>query len=242
MKAEEFLEKTEEISPLSDQEEKVTTEEQDIDRGSFNIVQKGQPVQGPPEEGIYEMYHGSGHLVSCYEKGQKQGETLIYDKEGTLTHRVTYQQDCLQGPASSYFSNQTTEMTFVYQDDVLQGPIVSFYPNGVKCFEGTLKQGKLEGDFIFYDEKGDVCQKAVYKEGLRHGPCTTYFPKSQGGGLCQTEVYEKGLLTKNQDLFYSTGELLQRTPYEKGKALNHPIQLNKKGKPITDPANKNRKD
>ena len=218
----------------------ITPSEEEIPSHTPFIFQDGHPVIGPPQDGLYEIRHESGHFISMYEKGKKNGETLIYNLDGLLTNRVTYLQDQLHGPAITYFPDQTIEMTSVYQNNTLAGPMNSFYPNGIKRFEGTFKQGKLEGEFIFYDEFGDVCQKTVYKEGLRHGVSTTYFPKTQGGGICQINVYENDLLVKNQDIFYTTGELLQRTPYDKGKPAAYPVKLSKKGKPLTDPANKNR--
>ena len=211
-----------------------------LDTPESFIFKDGQPITTPPTDGIYEIHQGEGRLVVTYKDGKKNGETIIYDENNKISHRMLYQNDQLHGQATTYFEDETPETTMVYKNNVLEGLMVGYYPSGVKRLEGTYVKGKLEGDFIFYDEFGDMCQKTTYKNGLQHGTSITYFPKSQGGGVCQVSHYEKGLLVQNQDMFYATGELLQRTPYQKGKATAYPAILNKDGKPIINPANKNR--
>ena len=175
-----------------------------------------------------------------YKDGKKNGELVIYNEENKITHRMTYQDNQLQGKAVTYFGDESVDTVMFYKDNILDGPMVGYYPSGLKRVIGNYAKGKLEGDFVFYDQFEDVCQKTAYKNGLQNGLSTTYFPKSQGGDICQVSQYENGLLVRNQDMFYSTGELLKRTPYQKGKATAYPVVLGKDGKALIDPANKNR--
>ncbi len=224
---------------MDNQEPEILSEEQKPQESS--VFKDGQATTEVPTDGVYEIHQNPGKLVVTYKDGKKNGETVIYDEDNKIRNRMMYQDDQLHGQMIIYQEgSEAVDMTMVYKNNILDGPMKGFYPSEEKRFEGTYVKGKLEGDFIFYDEFSDICQKTTYKGGLRDGVSATYFPKSQGGGACQVSHYEKGLLVQNQDMFYSTGELLQRTPYQKGKATAYPSILNKDGKALINPANKNR--
>lgn len=225
------------------------TQEQNQDTNAEEILSNGGTVvfqdnvlwKFPLIEGVYEIRFEEGKILVTYKESVKEGEMLVYDSKGTLLQRLFYKNDFLNGQTINYFSDgKTPEVITTFKENILEGPMTSYYSNGVKRSEALYKKGKLEGDFLFYDEFGDLSQKTVYRNGLKDGISKAYFPKSQGGGVCQVSQYEKDLLKGNQDLFYPTGELLQRTPYDQGKALNYPTALTKEGTPLADPANKNR--
>ena len=154
--------------------------------------------------------------------------------------RVNFVNDVLEGPAIQYYPDGKTEMTFQYKGGIKNGPMVNYYPTQMKRLEVGFLNDEMEGTFTFYDEYGDISQTSTYKKGILHGPSTTFFPKSQGGAICRSCVYENGLLVKEDQLFYTTGEPLQKTPYDKGQALAYPVNYDQKGNILKDPANENR--
>jgi antitoxin component YwqK of YwqJK toxin-antitoxin module len=190
-------------------------------------------------ENITEFKQLSGQSITNHRNIKKNGEALIYDSEGKLTHKVTYKNNELHGQVTTHFPEGNVEMTIVYKDNVLDGPFISYYRNGLKQCEGNYVKGKREGIFTYYDSFGDISRTMTYKNGLEDGPSITFFPKHQGGKICQKSEYEEGFLVQSEEMFYDTGELLHETIYKRGIVQTRPVILDKKGKPISSAANKN---
>ncbi|MCX7338631.1 MAG: hypothetical protein NTX76_05065 [Alphaproteobacteria bacterium] len=232
------------IAGLVRQQEKVEFEKKELD-SEIPDEPKNKPDEAeapknlPPDDGLYEIRHNDGLMQIPYKNKLKDGVAHFFDQTGARTSCLMYVDDKLHGQGTHFYPDGTPEIVTEYVDNMMHGPATSYYPDGAKRFESMYAKGKLEGEFVFYDEYGDVCQRSFYKNGVLHGPRTTYFPKAQGGGVCEVAQFENGLLTKNQDTFYSTGELRQSVPFEKGSPLSYPTNFDKLGKPIIDPANRN---
>ena len=197
-------------------------------------------IKGKPQNGVYELHRKEKRVILTYRNGKKNGPTSVY-KEEILIAQVNYIDDILHGPATQYHSNGEKEIIFNYKDNLKEGHLSTHSPNGIKMFETIYIKNLIEGKFTAYDMFGDICQVSYYRNGVKHGPCTTYFPKSQGGQPCRISHYENGLQSNNEQLFYTTGEHLQSTVYDKGRALTYPVSYHKSGSVLTDPAaNKNR--
>ena len=106
----------------------------------------------------------------------------------------------------------------------------------IKMNTGFFVDDLQEGESVFFDMYGDICQKSFYTNNKKHGMCITYFPKSSGGGVSQRAEYNNGVLVGKQEMFYTTGELLQVTPYNQGKAQEYTRSFNQKGGLLVDPA------
>jgi antitoxin component YwqK of YwqJK toxin-antitoxin module len=212
-------------------------EKEDRDEENY-VTQNGVIIKEKPTDGVYEFHSPEKLLKITYKNGKRNGPMLIYDKEGKLLTRINYVDDNLDGPAAEYHSNGKERIVFSFKNNLKDGPLTVYSPNGVKLFETTYAKNVIEGKFTAYDMFGDVSQVSNYKNNEKHGTSTTYFPKSYGGQVCQISHYENGLLSNDDQLFYTTGEPLQSTTYDQGKAQTYPVTYDKSGKTLVDPSSK----
>jgi antitoxin component YwqK of YwqJK toxin-antitoxin module len=202
-----------------------------------NIFKDGIPFKGAPINGEYEIRSKSNVFFVFYNEGKKNGKTRIYDTEKNLQKTVTYKNDVMEGEIEVFHENGCLIQKMMYKNGKKEGPFVSYNNNGVKLFEAHYKNDLLEGPFIAYDSFGDISTTCTYVKGKKEGASVTYFAKSQGGGICQVDEYKDDLLENTQKLFHPTGELLQTTPYSKGRALTYPVSYARSGEPMA--ANRN---
>jgi antitoxin component YwqK of YwqJK toxin-antitoxin module len=215
-------------------------EEEKPEEDDTYISKNGERINGPLKTGLYVFHYPDGRMESEYLEGKKHGLTKIFNEFGRIMVEVNYSQDKMYGLFRNYDDQGRLVMECTYDKDKLHGLSTAFYPSGMKMTQTHYAQGKQNGLMLCYDEYGDLQQKSNYQDGVLHGESVTYFPKSSGGGVAQTASYDNGLLVNDQKIFYTTGELLQRNRFKEGKAEDYPTQLDKKGRIIVDPANKNR--
>ena len=81
--------------------------------------------------------------TATYEKGQLNGESIEYDKEGNITAKIYYLNGKLEGESIEYFPGTT----------VLKSRF-------------NYSKGEKHGECCTYSETGDVVEKWVFEHGV----------------------------------------------------------------------------
>ena len=81
--------------------------------------------------------------TATYEKGQLNGESIEYDKEGNITAKIYYLNGKLEGESIEYFPGTT----------VLKSRF-------------NYSKGEKHGECCTYSETGEVVEKWVFEHGV----------------------------------------------------------------------------
>jgi antitoxin component YwqK of YwqJK toxin-antitoxin module len=209
-------------------------------KGKMTIYKDGIQVNEVPKDGLYTIKQGEKTIEAFYANSKKNGQCKIYNSNKILILSAHYKDDQMDGAVSQYADNGQLFMEANYAKGSLNGISTVYYQNGMKMSVTNYQSGVQHGELLVYDEFGDLVQQSYYKNGQQDGVCKNYYSKSMGGGVSLVSHYRDGKLVDEKKMFYSTGEVFQRTRYNDGKAIEYPENIDKKGKPMVDPANKNR--
>jgi antitoxin component YwqK of YwqJK toxin-antitoxin module len=174
-----------------------------------------------------------GKVIVPYVSGKKNGRSKLVDGDGHVLAIIEYKEDLVDGEVKNFYRSGGVISIAHFKEGAQNGSFASFYENGMRQIESSYKAGQLEGTFIVYDEFGDKLVECVYRNGLKHGRNTVYYPKSQGGGICESSSFIDGLLEGDKVMFYDTGNILSITPYSRGRAQSYPRNFLKSGEEMS---------
>ena len=231
-KQEELEEQTKEREKEVEEQQKLVDEEiskveiEAQETGSFFF--EGKPFPGKPENGVYEYRQGEEKTFMTFKDGKLNGDFSVYQKD-VLILKCQYKDGKRDGISYTYHQNKNPHFEAFYQNNILNGSVTCFRENGVKYFNTTMRNNLIDGLYNSFDEFGDNESVVEYKGGERDGKTTNYFPKSKGGKIRETSIYEEGLIIERK-IYYETGELFEEMYYDKGKAKMYPRRYGKSGK------------
>ncbi len=107
----------------------------------------------------YKSYYPNGTLHKSHQSdasGQRQGEALTYDENGTVNQRESYLNNELDGTQTIYHAN---------------GKIAESY----KWHLGK----RVDGEYLEYDEDGALIGRTHYRNNMWDGPSLGYFPNGK---------------------------------------------------------------
>jgi antitoxin component YwqK of YwqJK toxin-antitoxin module len=182
--------------------------------------------------GEYIEETDTGKIYINFVNGKKNGITKFVNEEGVILSEIEYQADIINGSVKQYYVTGNVMAIIAYKNGIQDGKFTTFYENGLIQFEVNYVKGEFDGPFVTYDEFGDKLSEISYKNGKKQGKSVTYYPKHNGGGPSEISNYENGLLHGDRISLYPTGEILNVTPYIKGKAQEYTKTYNRNGESI----------
>lgn len=84
-------------------------------------------------------------------KGELDGERLVYYPNGQVAEKQTYVAGKLYGESLWYSENKVLLKSYVYEDDELHGEAKFYNAQGELISEGTYKRGKKGGVWKYYE-------------------------------------------------------------------------------------------
>jgi antitoxin component YwqK of YwqJK toxin-antitoxin module len=182
------------------------------------------------EELVQEV--DNGRVFISLRDGKKHGITKFVTNEDVVLSEIPYEDDEMHGQLRQYYPSGRIQVTITYRNGKQTGEFASFLENGMMQVRSNYVDGKLHGKFTVYNEFGDISSECVYDDGQRHGKYVTYYPKVQGGGICELSFYEQGLLDGDRVTFYNSGEVMSVTPYKRGRPQAYTATYTKTGEII----------
>ena len=190
-----------------------------------DVVYENKKKKG---EFYYKGYSPLGDLLTegLYDvKGGKKGEWKYYE-EGTLTSKVNYENDQVQGDYYDYYRSGKEQSIATYRNDSLIGYYQEFHKNGNLSRQGWNKKGRAQGEWISYYPNGQIKDDNYYHRGQSHGLQKSYSPE---GKLYQEMLFDNGELLS--ETYYNTdGSVLQEIPYDRKKEKHTLIIKHPNGK------------
>ncbi len=137
---------------------------------------------------------GQLSMEADYNKGEQEGLSKTYTKQGTLTSVSNYKNDTIQG-RSDIFDSRSLRKTYSYSGGELNGPYKTFYSDG-----------KIESKGFYVD--GDLFEKR-----------RTY---SQSGKLLFEETCYDGFIT-DVDVYNAKGEKEKTISYSGSQNISYDL-------------------
>ena len=130
-----------------------------------------------------------------YSNGEKNGQSLEYDKNGNLSSDVTYKNGQFYGIVKFYYPNGKVNYEEYYDEKGLtQGAFNLWYPSGKLSQIGKSIDGKMVGRWLQYHENGKIKSISYYDFlGNKDSIWSFYSIK---GDLIKTEKYKADSLIK----------------------------------------------
>ena len=130
------------------------------------VIEEGDLLKGL-KEGTWVTYHANSGLVATvtgYRNGKKHGLSLKGDETGSITEKMFFINDQLEGQRLVYNRTHIKEEAN-YKNGKLEGERKLYYDNGKIQEEGTFKNGKRDGSAKWYDQEGKATIEYTYRNG-----------------------------------------------------------------------------
>ena len=175
-------------------------------------------------------YHPNGALQkrSPFVNGVMHGEEEVFDQDGSLIEKHTYQTGNKEGLSIKYWEKEMVQVEEAYHNDLLQtgsyynkqGELISSIENGkgMKALfdprDGRLTQlhafneGNPEGIVKEFDAKDALKLLYHIKDEMKHGEEWEYFPSSNPDNPPKPKMmvtWHEGLLQGTVKTWYSNG-------------------------------------
>ena len=158
------------------------------------------------KDSTWNLYDDNGNIISkdTYDKGSRDGQSLKFYPDGDTSQIMRWDSGKKHGIFKQFFDNGNVKMHGRYVDGLLDGFLTLYYPNGYKKVEGRYKENLREGDWVYYNEHGDTSEVITYQKGV---------PENQDS-LERIQTKEINELEKNEgkfenprDQFYNNREI-----------------------------------
>lgn len=170
--------------------------------------------------GKVSIYDQNGRLIAVekYEKGLKNGQTLLYNFVHNVLSKETidYKDGLINGKHQLFGPNGKVLLLEEYKDDKLNGTREIFFENGKCSSRENYKDDKLEGTRQYYYESGQLLYEESYANGKLQGQRKGYYPD---GSLYLQENYLNGLLEGKRIIFNQNGQINLQENYKEGKLV-----------------------
>ena len=120
----------------------------------------------------WSFFYPSGVLSAMLvynNKGELDGNQLLYDEIGNLIAAEHWVDDLLQDSAKYFYPNGETEKEGVFKEGLYEGRWLFYYSNGNIKREGNYILGSPNGQWTFYFENGNINQQGELIGGKETG-------------------------------------------------------------------------
>ena len=137
------------------------------------MEQRGNYKDGLPQ-GEWKWLYASGemHREEVYRKGKEDGESVEYEKDGSVITKGTYLDGLKDGPWLYHVGGHTEQGS--YRNGERDGVWVSSYDSGKKYFTGSYVAGEPNGKQRWYWPNGRLKLQGNYSAGLQQGDFNYY--------------------------------------------------------------------
>jgi len=182
---------------------------------------------GDELNGESKIYDSNGTLIqnALFTKGVLNGPLFAYDAAGQLIQKAYFINGKLNGKMTLYNQGRIRAQ-FYYKDDLMHGK-ARYYDDAesLTCAE-IYKDGVYHGVNKWYDSHGNLLVKAPYKEGSQQGLRIEYYTT---GTPRERAPYKDNLLDGEVRRYYPDGTLMQKVLYQKGKQVGQLIEYDQGG-------------
>jgi antitoxin component YwqK of YwqJK toxin-antitoxin module len=147
------------------------------------------------KRGIWKFYYPNGRLLrtTTYLNDKKNGVSIQYFKDGTISDSVNYKDNNFCGRVKFYYPNGQLNFAAYYDDKFLQqGEFTLFYANGKISQKGLHKNGLMVGKWYKYYENGKIESVSFYDKLGNKDSIWMYY--NQNGILEKREYYKSDSL------------------------------------------------
>lgn len=143
--------------------------------------------------------------------GVPNGELVIYNEDGSISHKLNFVDGILSGPAEFYQGDQIL-MTTTFKNGQQNGETIMFM-NSKESAVMYYQDGNLNGPFLSYDDQGNLIREVNYVNGKMNGECFMYYPD---GAVMEQAMYKDDKLEGEVQKYYPSGVIREICFFEKG--------------------------
>jgi len=146
---------------------------------------------GSSKDGIWKYYYPNGKInaIVHYLSGQKNGQSLEYDKNGRISSDATYKNGHFFGIVKFYYPNGNVNTEEYYDEKGLnRGAFKLWYPSGRISQTGNFVNGKMVGIWLQYYESGKIKSNSHYDSLGKKDSIWMFY--SVNGSLIKKEKYK----------------------------------------------------
>lgn len=165
---------------------------------------------------VNDQFSGQRLKTVTLKDGKPHGELIIYNEDGTVSHKLNFVDGVLSGPAEIFQGDQILMLTY-FKNGQQDGETTMFM-NQKKSSVMHYKGGKLNGPFLSYDDQEHLIREVNYVEGKMDGECLVYYPD---GSIMERSTYKDDKLEGEVARFYQTGEVREISNYENGVPIGY---------------------
>lgn len=128
---------------------------------------KGKYAGSEVKDSVWTFYDEMGTLISRenYKSGKKQGLSLVYLPDGSVSEEKSYKEGLEDGLFLQYFEKNKLKTRGQYLKGKREGRFIYYYPNGVEVANGFFKNDLKNGPWIYKNPDGKIKEKELYKNG-----------------------------------------------------------------------------
>jgi antitoxin component YwqK of YwqJK toxin-antitoxin module len=119
------------------------------------------------------LYHPNGNIASKgkYLNQKKEGKWQFYSEmtKGYLISEDIYSGDLRNGQSVQFYPDSTVSERLRYVNDIRQGEWIRYYPNGSILLKSNYLNGRIDGKFETWSEDGKIENSGQYKNDSRDG-------------------------------------------------------------------------
>lgn len=130
------------------------------------ILAEGDYLEGE-KHGVWVEYDAKKRipvLIQTYHKGELQGVEIKLTN-GTVTEKTFFHKGQKHGQSIVYNSARKVQEVKNYQWGTLEGMVKKYYKTGELMEEALYQQGQLNGLSKWYDQEGNIKFQYMYAEG-----------------------------------------------------------------------------
>lgn len=135
------------------------------------------------KDSVWTYYDDMGSMISreSYKTGKKQGPSIVYLPDGSVSEEKFYKDGLEDGAFVQYFEKKLLKTKGQYVKGKREGRFIYYYPNGVEVANGFFKNDLKNGPWIYKNPDGKIKEKELYKNGELASPRETevFFSKNK---------------------------------------------------------------
>jgi antitoxin component YwqK of YwqJK toxin-antitoxin module len=166
---------------------------------------------------IATIYHPNGNVSSKgnYVDQMKEGKWQFFSSatNGYLISEESYINNRRNGLSVKFFPDSTITEKVTYVNDVKQGEWIQYYPSGAVRLKSNFLNGKINGSFEVWFENGAIEYSGNYKNDSRDGQWVIY---NNDGSIKYKLEYFSGI-TKDRRMAIDESDFLDSLENNKGK-------------------------
>ncbi len=128
-----------------------------------------------------------------------------------------------------YYDDGSVSSEGYLLDGKPNGYWTTYYPSGQIKSEGNRDNFQLDSIWVFYNKEGALASKINYDQGIKTGEVLTF----QNGVLYERALLEKDKRVGVAEIYYPTGEVQKRIPYENDLEEGEGFEYARDGRVIT---------